>query len=92
MDQKYFVGIATPTTSMLDFNISVDDVCKKLKQLKYHKSPGPDGIHTMILEKIAQIVTLPPKLIFNRAMLSNKLLMEWKSANISPICKKDEEK
>ena len=41
----YFVGISKPTNSMLDFNISVHDVCKKLKQLKDDKSPGPDGIH-----------------------------------------------
>ena len=27
-----FVGISMPTNSMLDFNISVDDVCKKFKQ------------------------------------------------------------
>ena len=58
---------------MLDFNISVDDVCKKLKQLEDDKSPGPDGIHPMVLKKMAEIVALPLKLIFNRSMLSNKL-------------------
>ena len=36
---------------MLDFNISVNDVCKKLKQLKDDKSVGPDGIHPMVLKK-----------------------------------------
>ena len=39
-----FVSISKPTNSMLDFNISVDDVCKKLKQLKYDKFLGQDGI------------------------------------------------
>ena len=73
---------------MLDFNISVDDVCKKLKQLKDDKSPGPDGIHPMVLKKMAEIVALPLKLIFNRSMLSNKLSLECKSANISPIFKR----
>ena len=73
---------------MLDFNISVDDICKKLKQLKDDKSPGPDGIHLMVPKKMAEIVALPLKLILNRSMLSNKLLLEWKSANISPIFKK----
>ena len=48
---------------MLDFNISVDDVCKKLKLLKDDKFPGLDGIHPMILKKMAEIVALPLKLI-----------------------------
>ena len=33
-----FAGISLPTNSMLDVNIYVDDVCKKLKQLKDDKS------------------------------------------------------
>ena len=49
---------------MLDFNISVDDVCKELKQLNDDKSPGLDGIHPMILKKMAVIVALPLKLLF----------------------------
>ena len=43
----------------------------------------------MVFKKIADIVALPLKLIFNRSMLSkNKLLLGWKSTNISPIFKK----
>ena len=61
---------------MLDFfNISVDDVCKKLKQLKDDKSAGQDEIYRMVL-KMAEIAALPLKLIFNRSMLSNKLPWE----------------
>ena len=37
---------------------------------------------------MAEIVALPLKLSFNRSIPSNKLLLEWKSANISPIFKK----
>ena len=83
-----FVGISKPTNSMLDFNISFDDVCKKLKQLKDDKSPRPDGIHPMVLKKMTEIGALPLKSIFNRFMLTNKLPIEWKSANISPILRK----
>ena len=70
--------ISKPANSMLDCSISVDDVCKKLKQLKDDKSPGFDGIHPMVLKNMAEIVALPLKLIFNRSMLSNKLHLEWK--------------
>ena len=48
-----FVEIPKPTNSMLDFNIFVDNVCKKLKQIKNDKSPGPDGIHLMLIKKMA---------------------------------------
>ena len=78
-----FVGISKPTNSMLDFNISDNDVCKK--QLKDDKSLGPDGIQPLVLKKMAEIVALPLKLILNSSMLSNKLPLEWKGANISPI-------
>ena len=61
---------------MLDFNISVDDVCKKLKQLNDDKSLGPNGIHPMVLKKMAEIYALPVKLIFNRSMLNNKQPLE----------------
>ena len=73
-----FVGISKPTNSMLDFNISVDDICKKLQQLKDDKSPGPDGIYPIVLKKMAEIDALPLKLIVNRSRLSNNLPLEWK--------------
>ena len=53
--QIYLVDISKPTNSMLNFNISVDDVCKKLKQLKDDKSLGPNEIHTRVLKKVAEI-------------------------------------
>jgi len=60
-----FVSISKPANSTLDFNTSLDDVCKKLKQLKADKCPGPDGIHSMVLKKMAKIVVLHLKLICN---------------------------
>ena len=38
----------------------------------------------MVLKKMAEIVTLPLKVMFNRSMLSNNLPLEWKSLYISP--------
>ena len=80
-----FVGISKSTNSMLEFNICVEDVCKKLIEMKDDKSQGPDEIHHLVLKKMAEIVALLLKLI--RSMLSNKLPLEWKNV-ISPIFKK----
>ena len=74
-----FIDISKPTNSMLDFTTSVDDVRKKLNQLKDDKSLGPDGIHPMVLKKTTEIVVLPLKLIFNRSMLSYKLPLAGKA-------------
>ena len=52
------------------------------------EAPEPDVIHPTVLKKMAKIVVLPQKLIFNRSMLSNKLSLEWKSANISQSLRK----
>ena len=36
-----------------NFNILADNGCKKLKQMKNDKSPGPDGIHLLVIKKMA---------------------------------------
>ena len=42
------------------------DVCKKLKQLKDDKSPEPDGIHPMVLKKMAETAALSPKHLLSK--------------------------
>ena len=83
------VAISKPTNSMLDLSISVDDVCKKLKQLKHDKISRPRGIQSMILKKMAEIVALPLKLILiGPLLLSNKLLLERKMSTSAQSLRK----
>ena len=60
---------------------------KKPKELKTHKSPGPDSVHPRILKELCNVLSLPLYLIINSSFTSNSFPIEWKLANIFPILK-----
>ena len=63
-------------------------VTMKLKRLKPDKSPGPDGIHPMVLQNTAEVVADPLARIFQESYSQGVLPADWKKANIVPIFKK----
>ena len=69
-------------------DFSVDSIIKKLQKLPTDKSPGPDGIHNLLLHNCAAEVAEPLSLIFKASFKSGILPQEWKSANVVPIFKK----
>jgi len=69
-------------------DFSVDSIIKKLQKLPTDKSPGPDGIHNLLLHNCAAEVAEPLSLIFKASFESGILPQEWKSANVVPIFKK----
>ena len=73
---------------MLDVDISVDIVKKKLSALKISSAAGPDDIHPRILRETAH--TLAPHLasMFRRSLDSGILPHDWKLAEVVPIYKK----
>ena len=67
---------------------SVDEVTKLLKELKPHKSPGPDGIHPLILKNCADTLAISICKIFNMSFSLGKIPDCWKQADIIPLHKK----
>jgi len=63
-------------------------VWKKLINLKKDKSPGPDGIHSMLLQSTADNVAKPLADIFAASFTQGLVPSDWRKANISPIFKK----
>ena len=63
-------------------------VLKKLLALKADKSPGPDLIHPLFLNKTASVLAKPISILFSRSFEEWKLPSDWKLAIISPIFKK----
>lgn len=61
---------------------SADDVRKILAELKPRKSPGPDGIHPMILRNCAENLASSLSGIFNTSFASGKMPHNWKLADI----------
>ena len=61
---------------------------KALRTLNINKSPGPDGIHPRILKELADVLSLPLKLLFDKTIVLGKLPTKWKLAEVRPIFKK----
>ena len=68
---------------------SVDDVTKHLSGLDTSKACGPDGISARLLKECSQQIAPSLCEIFNQSLSSGQITTEWKSADITPIHKKD---
>ena len=71
-----------------DLKFDEEAVLKKLLKLKPDKSPGPDGIHPMLLRSCAYMLAKPLARIYNESLETGILPTEWKTAEIAPIFKK----
>ena len=60
----------------------------KLKRLAADKTPGPDGIHHLLLKESASAVAEPLPLIFVKSFENGKLPDDWRTAYVVPIFKK----
>ena len=67
--------------------LSEDKVKKRLLKLNVNKSLGPDDIHPRVLQELANHISAPVTLIFNRSIQFGNLPKELKEAYISPIFK-----
>ena len=72
--------------SSVDFGISA--VTKKLMKLQTDKSPGPDGIHPLLLKEWAASVAEPLSHIFQKSFELGTLPDDWKTVHVVPIFKK----
>ena len=74
------------------FNIDNEMVHKNLESLKIEKSPGPDGLSTIILIVLACVLAGPLIIMFKKSLKTATLPNVWKKANITAILKKGDTK
>ncbi|KAK4826912.1 hypothetical protein QYF61_012504 [Mycteria americana] len=60
----------------------------KLFRRDVHKSMGPDGIYPRVLRELVEVLTKPLSIIYQQSWLTGEVPVDWRLANVVPICKK----
>ena len=63
-------------------------IAEKLKNLKKFSAPGPDNIRSCIYIELADVISIPLSIIFQKSISTGIVPEQWKEANVTPIFKK----
>ena len=73
---------------LVTVQFSSDEVKKKLLKLRKSAAPGPDMLWPRVLQRMADVLSLPLSLIYSRCLAEGTVPLVWKQANVTPIYKK----
>ncbi len=86
--QEPILGLRKKEGVMEGVEITPEEVYMKLKELKGDKSPGPDGIHPMVLKRMANVLSVPLAILYNRSLQMQEIPEDWRCADVISIFKK----
>ncbi|KFZ48643.1 RNA-directed DNA polymerase from mobile element jockey, partial [Podiceps cristatus] len=68
--------------------VGEDQIQQYLRNLKVHKSMGPDEVHPQVLRELVDDIAKPLSIIFERSWQSGEVPTDWRRSNITPVFKK----
>ena len=74
---------------IIDINITVERVQKKLKTMNPTKAPGDDNINPAIITETTEQIAAQVTDVFRKSLDEGRIPEDWKTSNITPIHKKD---
>jgi hypothetical protein len=86
-DNSAFDYILHYDDALTNANIDRSILLKELKCLDTNIGPGPDGISSIFLVKVADYIVDPLWNIFNYSLIYGYFPLKWRCSNISPIFK-----
>ena len=75
-------------SKLIDTEIELPIVKKKLRNFKVNKAAGMDGIHSNILKTLSKEISLPLCMIFRKSLDEGIVPLDWRAADVVPLYKK----
>lgn len=81
-------NVSQSQASINSIHVNKLEVSKILSNLDPSKSAGPDHLHSILLIKCAETISIPISILFERSCTEGSFPALWKSAFVTPIHKK----
>lgn len=60
-----------------------------MKSMNIHKPVGPNEMRPRVLRELADVVSKPLSIIFEKSLQSGKVPRDWRKGNITAVFRKD---
>ena len=78
---------ASDMDELSDVNFTEGDIYSLLRTINSTKSPGPDGIHPLIVKTLAAVLAPPLYSLFRMSLDTATLPLDWKTGIVRPYLK-----